>query len=618
MHSSRPLFVLGLLVSLLSLDGCTISFVQGESSSSRKSVSETSVVAEKSLSLRLAKNTMTYGGELTTACGPEIHYFNGLTTSTLSLADPALTVRVSQGEKTYTPGDLLPVGEYTLNVDYAYAKLSASATFSVIEGNPVAGSEGHGYKTRSSLGDYTLKNYPRFAALGNNPITSNGNAKILVIPVSFKDNDPYTSAELQTLENAYNGATSSTGWESLHSFYANSSYNKLNLSATIATPYVSTQTDVEFENSAIEAGDGYASVATTLAETALLSLQSSLNLSDFDSDNDGSIDGVQLLYKTTRNNLKKGGAKIWWNFTTVDGRSPQATSPRLGYYFWSEFSALTNGYYTPNIDTHVLIHETGHMLGLTDYYSYDRDECPAGAADMMDHNIGDHNAFSKMLLGWINPKIIDGSATDFTLTLSPFEENGETVLLRNTSTDPFNGTPFDEYLLLQYYTPTGLNEKDAAGYPEWNGRGMYSTRGLQVFHIDSRLFGTDGTSYAYTDSITTSIGVAASNTGSSSFDVEKSHPGSQIYHSPYRLIEAIPATGVDSLGSSESGKTMGTSAYLFSSSAYQGGSPFYSNYGMRSLFPNGLAFNDGTSLDYSFCVEAQTDDAITLHFVKNG
>ena len=52
-----------------------------------------------------------------------------------------------------------------------------------------------------------------------------------------------------------------------------------------------------------------------------------------------------------------------------------------------------------------IIHETGHALGLIDYYSNPTTFTPnkgMNTNDMMNDNIGDHCGFSKWLLGWID------------------------------------------------------------------------------------------------------------------------------------------------------------------------------------------------------------------------
>jgi M6 family metalloprotease-like protein len=620
MHSLRPLLVFANIIALLGLCGCSFAFPQGGSSissSSRSASENTSTSQEKSLSLSLAKNTMSYGGEFLTACQPSLLYRNGKVKKTLSIADASLSASIWQGETVYELGDLLPQGHYTVSVSYPFAKVSASADFDVLASDPIAASEGHGYKTISNLADYRLEALPNYACLGPKPLKSIGSQKILVIPVTFKGNAAFTSAELATVNKAYNGEANETGWQSLHSFYATSSYNKLDLSATITTPFEYSQTDSEFETTANALGTNYSNAVNTIAEAAIDSLEkSSFDFTPFDSDSNGYIDGLELVYKTTKNNTKNGGAQVWWNFTTVDSDS-QSTASKVSYYFWSEYSALSNGYYTPDIDDHVLIHESGHMLGLCDYYSYDKNECPAGGSDMMDHNIGDHNAYSKMLLGWCNPKIIDGSASDFTLDLAPFEEKGEAILLRNTTSDPFNGTPYDEYLLLQYYTPTSLNLKDASGYKEWWPHGTYSQAGLQVFHVDSRLCQANTNGYVYTDNVSSSAFVAASNTGSYSLNVEQSAKNAPVYQSPYRLLKALPASGNDLFKTAEGIQQMGSNAILFGDSTSEVGGSFYSNYRMRNLFPNGLLFNDGSSLNYSFSVNTETSEKISLHFVKN-
>ncbi len=134
-----------------------------------------------------------------------------------------------------------------------------------------------------------------------------------------------------------------------------------------------------------------------------------------------------------------------------------------------------------NLDAHTYIHETGHLLGLKDYYStlspYDS---PLGCVDMMDNNIGDHSAFTKFSLGWSKPIVVKEEKT---ITLPSFEESGDFILLTN---DNFNGTPFDEYFTIEYITPTGLNKEDYSSPYKGNGLQGYSKGGVRISHIDNR------------------------------------------------------------------------------------------------------------------------------------
>ena len=80
------------------------------------------------------------------------------------------------------------------------------------------------------------------------------------------------------------------------------------------------------------------------------------------------------------------------------------------------------------VDTHTYIHETGHLLGLSDYYSQDATQKfkPMGGMDMMDYNLGDENTFSKMLLNWTRPYVITGETT---ITINASNKIGDCILV---------------------------------------------------------------------------------------------------------------------------------------------------------------------------------------------
>jgi hypothetical protein len=91
---------------------------------------------------------------------------------------------------------------------------------------------------------------------------------------------------------------------------------------------------------------------------------------------------------------------------------------------------------------------------------------------MMDYTLGDHDPFSKILLGWITPLVVDKTMT---VDIMPHIENGEVLLI----IDEWNNTIFDEYLLVAYYTPEGLNELDQ----EY----IFTIPGIVIFHISAAI-----------------------------------------------------------------------------------------------------------------------------------
>jgi hypothetical protein len=134
-----------------------------------------------------------------------------------------------------------------------------------------------------------------------------------------------------------------------------------------------------------------------------------------------------------------------------------------------------------------LIHETGHVLGLPDYYDLDPKAGPNGGLglfDMMDSGAFDHNCFSKFLLGWTKPKVAD--AGDF--KLRPAGEAADCVLVAPAN---WNKDPFSEFFLVENRRKTG-NDTDT----HFPGNG-----GLVVWHVDARL-NDDGTDFLYNNSTT--------------------------------------------------------------------------------------------------------------------
>ncbi|MDE7106201.1 MAG: hypothetical protein K2O22_03460, partial [Anaeroplasmataceae bacterium] len=158
---------------------------------------------------------------------------------------------------------------------------------------------------------------------------------------------------------------------------------------------------------------------------------------------------------------------LFWAFTYWDYEEHEYDGVKSYYYAWAgiDFMHPTEDeaqFYDPSditVDAHTYIHETGHMLGLDDYYDYDENSGVNSygfyGCDMMDYNIGDHSSISKLLLGWVTPTIVEGKGTG-TIDLKSFTTSGEFILIADHTLTSI----YDSYWLIEFYTNDGLNAHD--------------------------------------------------------------------------------------------------------------------------------------------------------------
>ena len=639
---------------------------------------------DRRLNITLAATTIPEGSTFFDGCLPSV-VFEDLTDGSKTevynySARTTYTIKNDASGEQYSPSDSLPAGQYTCEIRYSQSGYTyGTVKFNVEAKTPAVAAEGKGYKsyTVDDLAEYQIQNFDEIETLGGGGMPANGNVKILVIPVEFEDGQKFTDNirdEVKPmLEEAFFADSDDTPWESLASYYKKSSYGKLNITGEVTDIYTAPYNDKNISSS----NTGF---STQIAQEAVNWLTSTgkIDPKDYDLDGDGYIDGVEVVY-TTQNatpgmsgTADAGSSGLWWNFTTNTGMSPNTASPNVHRIFWTRYDYVTNNYYNSaatgenaqgqlwegkSVDAHTIIHETGHMMGAPDYYSYDRTEGPAGQVDMMDNNVGDHNAYTKMIYNWVAPRVVDGSSDNFTITLKSFTETGDFLLVKPTS-DPWNETPYDEYLMLQYYTPTGLNEEDSDGYPEWSNAtsasgsaayghgGTYEYPGLQIFHVDTRVASDKGTlnedgtfnnaslAAEYTD---TPLPTAKTDKTAGTYESEarRVHDNTPSRSTDAagnatqnRELQAVFATTTNSTSGSSYYSSFGLMTNLFGSEDFKAkndtgtkkesyyGNDTYSNYYSRSFYPNDLLWNDGSRFDWTFHVENQTDEEITLHFIK--
>ena len=344
----------------------------------------------------------------------------------------------------------------------------------------------------------------------HSPITpSIGDVNILVVPVNFDLNDirPYERRSyidfndgdyLEAMEYTFNGTSSLDGanpyWESVSSFYEKSSYGKLNFNFEITDPFTPEMSASEFLSkedltSSSSSVGGSQELITDILERGLTKDNESIDIFDskYDQNEDGYIDGLWLIYNVIDGDLVSSESQPFWAYTTnylaqasnsITGETRIVGTRYANCALSFLYDDSSSGY-----DAHTIIHETGHMLGLDDYYSYDNtgNYGYLGGIDMMDLNIGDHSAFSKYALGWIEPTVI--YQEDTTITLKPFESSGDALIIPSSY---YNDSAFSEYLILEYKTPTGLNELDATEKYR-NAYPLAFSNGLAIYHVDARL-----------------------------------------------------------------------------------------------------------------------------------
>lgn len=346
----------------------------------------------------------------------------------------------------------------------------------------------------------------------NNAMSSplKGDVKFLVIPVWFnnsedffnptlKDTNGKTQKEqvLEDLNTLLFDTGKNTDYLSVKQYYELESNYEMTISGDIADEWC------EINHSSKEylyhGQSGVVSSTRQIVDLALDWYMTKYNKTyhDFDSNNDGIIDNLMIYYGShyvgapqTAQEMSQAGRAY------VANVSKYASKDYCRYSFMSCFNMYnlkSNVTDVVNVSKGIAdlssralnpstsLHEIGHLFGLKDLYDtvIDSQIFPAGRATMQDYEIGAHDPYSLMSLGWLKPYIFDSSdATlddEITITINDLQSSGDLLLLtpRWNETD----TPFDEYILLDLFTPTGINEYNFSSF----------NAGIRIFHINATL-----------------------------------------------------------------------------------------------------------------------------------
>ena len=450
--------------------------------------------------------------------------------------------------------------------------------------SPYQDDKGEGYEKVSNF-SFNLQNVKKTTK--QIALDSTGDSTILVVPVQFSGSPSWTQSKISVVEKGFFGAASETSWQSVSSYYAASSYGKLNITGEVAPV-------LQMSITALQASQHLSDDDQPAPdELVVKAFESSASYNSYrkthDKNGDGYVDSVVFVYSNEIDSDSGYWAWVYWN-----NSDKNAANPSVNSYLWMSYNFFTGSSYAAygsGIDSHTAIHETGHLLGLDDYYQYDKNSTfdPSGALEMQSFNIGDQNIYSKFALGWVNPYYVK-TESEVTLKLRSSALYGDAILIN----DSWNHNSMDEYLIIEYYTPQGMNEKDARYRYTPNGKKankMYDESGFRIYHVDSRIVELSrGQFQRYVDSLgKSSYAVGASNSKSRSYLQED-------FKDVYKYLHLLEASGKNTF---KSGGIASNATLFKTGSSFSASSEF---------FANGTAFNDGTEVGYRISINECADE----------
>lgn len=352
--------------------------------------------------------------------------------------------------------------------------------------------------------DFTDATYVKNVAeqgyyLGGCPTT--GNVDVLVIPVDFSDRPANSLGyDINKIKTAFNGASGTTDYHSVSEYYFTSSYGKLDLDFHVLdawfrpannSSYYLNQT-IDYYGYETEIGD------QMVINEALAYLESKMDLSSFDSDNNGYIDAVVVVntLDIDADVTMKWAYRYWNIYEESEGELFEYDGVSANDYLWASYKFLleeydaagNTSYNDNNTNTYTYIHEFGHVLGADDYYDTSYNNEPMLGCDVMDTMLGDHNAYTKFNYGWLTTSRLVVSDSEVTLTLEDFSKNGDTIIIANNWDSALGA--YQEYFVLVYYKNTGLNSGDG---------GYFNNDGIVVYHVNASLYSEEIDGEVYYD-----------------------------------------------------------------------------------------------------------------------
>ena len=457
--------------------------------------------------------------------------------------------------------------------------------------------------------------------------TIGDDVKLLVIPVWFSDSSTYVSSNKkdsirEDINKAFFGTKEDLGWHSVSSYYKQESLGKLNLNGYTSEWYNATQSALDVS---AYGNDNNTNRQVQFVKNTVdwyFTNHTSDSRKNYDYDGDGYLDGVMLIYAAPDYSVYNATThaqtftdNMWaYCFFAQDRTQKNQSNPGVNAFFWASYDFIyggnaysrTGSNYSKGdtrhctLDAHTYIHEMGHMFGLDDYYDYSGFHSGAAGFSMQDNNVGGHDPFSLLAFGWADPYI---PLDTMDITINDFQSSHDLILL-TPSWNSYNSA-FDEYLLLELYTPTGLNTLDCTYKYSFRYPQGPSTAGIRLWHVDSRLF-TLNQKFISNIYDPSSFSLAFNNTyksdnegGRNSFAYSIASGASRDDYQKFDLLHLIRndiTCEYDSL------------AELSASHLFRANDTFYMNTFSNQFYKDDGLLDNGKSLGWSFQVKSITNN----------
>ncbi len=431
---------------------------------------------------------------------------------------------------------------------------------------------------------------------------ANGDVKMLVIPISITGDHTtaWTSKSLNAINDYYFGS----GDLSLKSYYERASLEQMEVSGMVTNAY----TETVIVEDDIMPSKNFSKMREMIAKAVdwVKDTYTSIDFDDYDLNDDGCFDNVHLITNFDTKKYEKGTGTnpwsypLWPHMSSTGDTSGTNESPSLNVYSLSAIDHVNSAI--------TAIHEQGHIFGLDDYYDYAYSGVDyIGQADMQSHNVFDWNSYSKLTVGWVSPYVVEDSCE---ITIGAASLTGDCVIVP-ADAKTFNNSAFDEYFLIELFSPYGNNSFDDF----WTSYKLDPFYGIRMYHVDSRLFKyTSGGFVPIEEKISNMYQVINNNC------YEYTDDPLYVPYQDFKLLTVIQKGGEDTFGQVEADYYNPVNRHnLTWNDLFQTGDTFtFSKYAhflsKQHLTPTTM--DNGETFPYKIEFTEVTKDSATIKFIK--